>query len=331
MQSTERSKPRFPHRRDRLLSHSSFSGTFCPSQPEPRQLRPARARRRRCTARPRRRPAPWRLVTVLAWIVRSSACGRSPPSSWRKWFPFLADPERFLPILLNLVSSGIVVALVVMHLVNVAHSAKYFAAFPPLTYVVAAISMAYNGYFIVMLIASNSRRDEAYREYLVFRRADEESAQRGLLSALQRQGIQSKLLLTFVPLIIVIIFVLAFFLLRDFSSTILAAVNANGEGLADRTASVVKANPTDQHLPGRLLQRRGRRTNEAPRDRTPPSDSTRSRSTDVTRRRAGSWSGRARTRSIIGARAARRRRAHQNHQPLQPRRRRPTSSWRPSR
>jgi len=39
---------------------------------------------------------------------------------------------------------------------------------------------------------------------------------------------------------------LRFFLLRDFSRTILAAVYANGEGLADRTASVVKANPGDR-------------------------------------------------------------------------------------
>ena len=48
------------------------------------------------------------------------------------------------------------------------------------------------------------------------------------------------------PLILIIILVLAFLLLRDFSRTILAAVNANGEGLAERTASVVKANPTDK-------------------------------------------------------------------------------------
>ena len=88
----------------------------------------------------------------------------------------------------------------------------------------------------------------------------EDGGGRGVLSAMQRQGIQRKLLLTFVPLIIVIIFVLAFSLLRDFSRTILSAVNANGEGLADRTASVVKANPRQgPHLTWTTTSARRRR------------------------------------------------------------------------
>ena len=160
--------------------------------------------------------------------------------------PFLASPERPLPILLNILSSGFVITLVIMHLVILAASGSYFAAFPPVTYVVAGLSIGYNGYFIVMLIMWLSTRDTTYLEYLEFRRTGEDKGARGVISALQRQGIQRKMLLTFVPLIIVIIFILAFSLLRNFSSTILSAVYANGEGLADRTASVVKSNPTDR-------------------------------------------------------------------------------------
>lgn len=187
----------------------------------------------------------WVLVNILVYAVPVISAWKIASIFLENQVPFLADPDRVLPIMFNLASSGIVVALIVLHLVNQAHSAKYFAALPPFTYVVAAISIGYNGFYIIMLIASNSRRDSAYREYLEFRRTSEEGP-RGVLSAMQRQGIQRKLILTFVPLILVIIFVLAFFLLRDFSRTILAAVYANGEGLADRTGSVVKANPGDK-------------------------------------------------------------------------------------
>jgi len=187
----------------------------------------------------------WLIVSILVYAVPVISAWKIASIFLENQAPFLADPDRVLPIMFNLVSSGIVVALIVLHLVNQAHSAKYFAALPPFTYVVAAISLGYNGFFIIMLIANNSRRDSAYREYLEFRRSSEEGSG-GVLSIVQRQGIQRKLLLTFVPLILVIIFVLAFFLLRDFSRTILAAVYANGEGLADRTGSVVKANPGDK-------------------------------------------------------------------------------------
>jgi adenylate cyclase len=188
----------------------------------------------------------WILVTALSYLIPLICLWKIASIFLTRQIPFLADPERPLPILLNILSSGFAITLVIMHLVSRAASASYFAAFPPATYAVAALSIGYNGYFIVMLIMWLSTRDSTYLEYLEFRRTDEDARGRGVLSALQRQGIQRKMLLTFVPLIIVIIFILAFSLLRDFSSTILAAVYANGEGLADRTASVVKANPSDK-------------------------------------------------------------------------------------
>ncbi len=154
-------------------------------------------------------------------------------------------PELTIPAALNILSSGLVVALVVLDLVSRAASASYFAGFPPFTFVVAVISLAFNGYFIVTLILSISKRDIAFQEYLEFRRAGDQQSNTPAAAA-QRQGIQRKLILTFVPLILVIIIVLAFLLLRDFSQTLLASVNANGEGLADRTASVAKANPSDK-------------------------------------------------------------------------------------
>ncbi|HEY9595695.1 MAG TPA: hypothetical protein VHE79_14545, partial [Spirochaetia bacterium] len=160
--------------------------------------------------------------------------------------PIVCDPEQSLPIVLDVVSSAIVVALVVLHIVNLAANASYFAAFPVVTYLIAAIALGYNAFWIVMLIMSNSKRDVAYQEYLEFRRTSGGTTATKTATVVQRQGIQRKLMLTFVPLILVVIFALAFLLLRNFSSTILASVYANGEGLAERTASVVKANPGDK-------------------------------------------------------------------------------------
>ena len=186
----------------------------------------------------------WVVVTVLIYIVPVLCLWKIASIFLARRLPIFAYPEYPLPTLFNIVSSGAVVALVILHLVNQAFNASYFSGFPPVTYAVAALSIGYNGYFIVMLIMSLSMRDVSYQEYLEFRRTGE--GPRGVLSAVQHQGIQRKLMVTFVPLILVIIFVLSFFLLRDFSRTILAAVYANGEGLADRTASVVKANPGDK-------------------------------------------------------------------------------------
>jgi adenylate cyclase len=190
-------------------------------------------------------PVGWVIVTVLTYLAPALCLWKIAAIFLDSPLPTLAAPDRQIPILFNIVASGIVVALVILHLVNRASSAGYFAGFPPASYAVAALSVGYNGYFLVRLIVGLSNREAAYQEYLEFRRTSQTGA-KGMLSSLQRQGIQRKLILTFVPLILVIILVLAFVLLRNFSITILAAVNANGQGLAERTASVVKANPGDK-------------------------------------------------------------------------------------
>ena len=185
----------------------------------------------------------WTLVTVLAYIVPVICVWKIAAFFLGKVLPVAADPDQFLSIALNLISSGIIVALIVMHFVSLAHSARYFFGLSALTYVVAAVSLGYNGFFIVMLIASNSRRNEAYRDYLLFRRTTEEN--RTVISAVQHPGIQRRLLISFVPMIVVIIFVLSFILLLDFSNTILTAVNRTAQIIAEKTATSVKSNPGD--------------------------------------------------------------------------------------
>jgi class 3 adenylate cyclase len=194
---------------------------------------------------PPSQPGAFALVSFLSYLLPVICLWKIASLFLSKTLPIAADPERPLPIVLNIISSGIVVAFVILHLVRTAASASYFVAFSPITYAAAGLSLAYNGYYIVLLIMSWSKRDEAFQEYLEFRRGGN-GHEGGAFASVPRQGIQRRLILTFVPMILVIILVLSFLLLRNFSSTILAAVNANGEGLAERTASVVKANPGDR-------------------------------------------------------------------------------------
>jgi adenylate cyclase len=194
---------------------------------------------------PPSQPEAYAVVTFLSYLLPLICLWKLAALFLSKSLPAVADPERPAPIVANIVSSGIVLAFVILHLVKTAASASYFVDFSPITYAAAGLSLAYNGYFIVLLIMSWSKRDEAFQEYLEFRRGGN-GQESGAFASVPRQGIQRRLILTFVPMILIIILVLSYLLLRNFSTTILAAVNANGEGLADRTASVVKANPGDR-------------------------------------------------------------------------------------
>ncbi len=158
--------------------------------------------------------------------------------------PALTSPLRLVPILLNIICSGIVLGIIAAHIVVNARSTGYFMASSPILYGVLFASLAYNAYFLYFLVTSISTRNPTYQEYLEFRRSAEQKP-RGLFRVLLRQGIQKRLILSFVPLILVIIVVLSFVLMQNFSNTIMGFVIQDGKNLADRTASVIKANPSD--------------------------------------------------------------------------------------
>ena len=79
----------------------------------------------------------WIFVTALSYLIPLICLWKIASFFLNDRIPLLADPERPLPILLDILSSGFVITLVIMHLVILAASASYFAAFPPVTYVVA--------------------------------------------------------------------------------------------------------------------------------------------------------------------------------------------------
>jgi adenylate cyclase len=158
--------------------------------------------------------------------------------------PRFASATRSIPILMNIVSSGLVITVILIHTIVFARNSHYFQASSPFTYAVFLLSVGYNAYCIQLLISSINRKDSSYREYLEFR-ASSEGGTMSALSVLASPGIQRRLIFSFIPLILVIIVVLSFVLMRDFSGTILATVIQDGKNLAERAASVIKANPAD--------------------------------------------------------------------------------------
>jgi class 3 adenylate cyclase len=136
--------------------------------------------------------------------------------------PSIADPKRVVAVVLNVLLSGLVLATLVVHLFKEASGPGYFRLQSALFWVVAAVSFAVNTVSVVSLIAALSRRDDAYQEYLAFRR-EEQRGYASPLAALRRPGIQKRLAATFLPVILAIIVVPAVVVLRDLRLTTFSA------------------------------------------------------------------------------------------------------------
>lgn len=159
-------------------------------------------------------------------------------------YPALFDPRRRWASWLGFAQSSLAGAALIVALLANAGARHFFAASSPLNFLILALSVAYNAFCLYRLIADSNRRNPQYEEYERFRAV--EGAKANIREIILKQGIQKRLILSFVPLILVVILALSFVLLRDFGRTILGSVIQNGQLLAERAASVVKANPTDR-------------------------------------------------------------------------------------
>ncbi len=194
---------------------------------------------------PPARLAPLLLTSAVAWLIPPISLFKIAGIFLDRSLPTFAAPTRIVPVLLNILSSMFVLAVMLLHLITFARSSHYFRALSPFTYAVFFLSIAWNACFVYLLIAGLNRRDASYQEYLEFRKTAEDG-RRGIVPLLARRGIQRRLILTFIPLILAIIVVMSYVLLRDFSGTILSSVIQNGKALTERTASVIKSNPADR-------------------------------------------------------------------------------------
>jgi adenylate cyclase len=158
--------------------------------------------------------------------------------------PGAAEPHRPLPALLSVVESMLVVGAIVAYVFEYARMASFFSASSPLLYAFIILSIAYNAFFIYMLILSLDNRDESFREYRQYKVTN--TQRQSVRELVLQPGIQKRLVFSFVPMILCIILVLTIILMNNFADTILGSVIDNGKLLAERTATVIKANPADK-------------------------------------------------------------------------------------
>jgi len=158
--------------------------------------------------------------------------------------PAAADPSRPVAAALSVLASASVIGAIIAYVFEYARMTSFFSASSPLLYLFFILSVAFNAFFIYVLIASLDTRDESYREYRQYKVTNEQ--QKSVRELLFQPGIQKRLVFSFVPLILCIILVLSFILMKNFADTILGSVIDNGKLLAERTATVIKANPADK-------------------------------------------------------------------------------------
>ena len=162
--------------------------------------------------------------------------------------PSLADPTRIVPIVLNVIISGLAVATLMIQLVTFASAPSFFRGLTWVPYAVLVSSVAWNAFSLSFLIATMNRRNPAYQEYIAYRAREKERA-RGPIAFLRRHGIQKRIGMMLLPFVLAIAIIPALVILGDFSRTALASAIADGRALAERTANMVRA---DAAAPGPL-------------------------------------------------------------------------------
>ena len=202
------------------------------------------------------------IVTCIAYPIPLLCAAKMAAMFLEGRAPSLADPTRIVPIVLNVLCSGLAIAVLMIQLVAFASGPGYFGSVPWIAYAVFFSSVAWNAFSLGRLIGAINRRDPAFHEYLAYRRK-ERARLRGPFAAMRRHGIQRRMSLTMMPFVLAIIIVPALVMLRDFSRTAIASSIADGKALAERTANVVRANSSAPGSLASYLAMEGRRNQDS--------------------------------------------------------------------
>jgi class 3 adenylate cyclase len=210
----------------------------------------------------RGRIAPFLAVTCVVFPIPLLAALKIAAPFLESRIPSMTDPKRVVPIVLDVLLSALVLATLAIHLLTFGSGPGYLRQQSWLAWAVLGASVAANICSVVFLIVSLGRRDEAYQEYLAFKR-DGQRRDGNLLAALRRPGIQKRLTLTFLPFILAIIIVPATVTLVDFRRTTLGAEIAGGEALAEQAALAVSGNARDADAIGEYFALEDRKNHVA--------------------------------------------------------------------
>ncbi len=205
------------------------------------------------------------LATCVAYPIPLLCAAKIAAAFFEHRAPSLADPTRVTPIVLNVLCSGLAVAVLMIQMVAFASGPSWFHALSWLAYAVFFASVAWNAFSLIRFIDAVKQSDPAFQELLAYSRK-RRAALRRPLTSLMGKGIQRRLAMTMLPFVLAVIIVPSLVMLRDFSRTALASSIADGKALAERTASVVQ---TASASPGAVagymtLEGRKNRASELP-------------------------------------------------------------------
>jgi adenylate cyclase len=180
------------------------------------------------------------LLAIGVWLVPTVAIGKVALFFFegRPWMPAILARRGPLALLLGFLVSGVVVGIYVRHLFVFASSAAFFASIDPFSYAVLLLSIAYNAYASMSLIRSVGVAGVSREDLLAFKKEHASSSDK-----IRYAGIQRRLFISFLSLIVVVIVAICAVLLSDFSRTLHSSIIATGESIVDRTASMAKSNP----------------------------------------------------------------------------------------
>jgi len=184
------------------------------------------------------------VLRILAWLVPLIGIWKIAGFFLTGAFPAFFDPEKPVQVLLTIASTAVMFGLQIVHAMAFATGVGYFAEQPWSLIVISLLALAYNAWSILTIIKLANAGDPAYQEYQEFRRAVEDARSKSV-NALSYHGIQRRLVVSFIVIILVVVSVLCGALLNDFSHTILDSVTQNGINQVDNGAASIKNSVAD--------------------------------------------------------------------------------------
>lgn len=168
----------------------------------------------------------------------------------RKFIPFLFRTDRFLPILSNIFSTITILYLYISYIMTYATDLQFFISLDVKIYAIIFIAGIFNIYFLLNLIKYLELLNKDYQEYLQFQQRVEKEDYKELKDKEMKKeykkkykitfGIQTKLFIYFITIILLIISILSFLTLRDYRNTILSSVQYTGLTLTEQSANYIR-------------------------------------------------------------------------------------------
>ncbi|MBN2545665.1 MAG: adenylate/guanylate cyclase domain-containing protein [Spirochaetes bacterium] len=160
---------------------------------------------------------------------------------FKKKIPFLCSPNRLFPIILNIISSALIISLYIHFLTYYVSSMNFFFEQHLNIYITFGTAVLFNFIFVFILLKSLILLDKTHTEFMSFKKVDKLDRKQIKFFL----SIQKKLIISIMIIILIIIGILSYFILNDYKKTIIKTVEYIGKTIAEQSASYFKENFND--------------------------------------------------------------------------------------